>query len=1143
MAIFSIKLHLKKHIFYSIFLVLLAIAFGSCSTKKNTWASRTFQATNTRFNVYFNGYISYNEGLNNILKTNKEDYSTIIPMYPISTHANATGAKSDMDRTIEKCRKAIKLHSIKAKPKKNYKKMNSLEYKLFYNQEEFNPALSEAWLLLAKSEFHKGDFLGSAGTFSYIARHYSIDKNMVAVCKLWIVRAYGEMGWIYEAEQVLSKLNQDDLKHSNSGLFASVNADLLLKKKMYKEAVPFLELAAKSESNKPMRQRFQYILAQLYQKTGDTRAALGMYSNVIKQNPPYEMDFNARINRAQINSENVSKVRRELQSMLKNKNNKEYRDQLYYAIGNTYLNHGDTAQAIKNYILSADTSSRKGIDKAITLTKLGDLYYLKRKYALAQPCYEDASKILTIEHSDFAHVSKRAETLGELVSQNDIVLLQDSLQKLSKLSEKEKLIVINNIIAKLKESEKRAADQVLKENEVRTRGMMNEDEFATPPIGMSSIGGWYFYNPDIMRSGSTEFKRKWGNRKLEDNWRRTNKSSALFADENLANAIAKDSVAKDSSGVSKKSEEISDTKTPEFYLRQIPTTPDQLEKSDNETATALFTMGEIYKEKIEDYPMGISTFNDFITRFGKNTRIPDAYFNLYMIQTKLENNAEAELYRTKLITEFPDTKYSKILKLPDYKMQLKRMYAEQDSIYSLAYQAYKKSDFETVINHTDYVQKNFPLSALLPKFIFLNALSIGKKDTPEKFNVALTNLVTQYPTSDVSAMAKDILALMSQGKESKTGTTSGSLLTRREEKPQEEIEDIKEAKFSAEKQTRHRLMLVSSVSKENLHILQYNVASFNFSRFMIKDFDLVINRLDTIQNAVSVTGFESYDDASWYLNSSNSDTTLLKLYDEFKIRKIIISEENFGLLKNTFTLGDYLTFLAKPIEAGKTVATQVKTTERVAQTTTAAKKTEKPTAKNNPENKKNTSVVETKIAKVDTVISKEKTETQETVEKLDQKKTISADTISKNSTKTMAVSQPAVAVQPKTDDVPLYKGLFAYKANDAHYIALYVLSGTINYEKVKTAFESFNNQNYSAMSLKLKLEKINNLQIILIGSLPNAAAAKSYLLRIVKEKSLFEGLKGVNYRNLLGTQKNLNVVVEKNALNTYFDFMQEYYLK
>lgn len=1151
MLIFSIPNHLKKHFSYSILFALLIVLVSGCSTKKNTWVTRAYQATNTRFNVYFNGYVSYNEGLKNILKANKEDYSGVIPMYPISRHSNATTATSDMDRTIEKCRKAIKLHSIKVKPEKNLKKMNSPEYKLFYNQEEFNPAMKEAWLLLAKAEFHKADFLGAAGTFSYIARHYSTDKDVVAVCQLWIARAYGEMGWIYEAEQVLSKVEQDNLKHSNIGLLASVSADLLLKKHQYKEAIPFLELALSKEDDKDMQQRFGYLLAQLYQLTNDNKAAYDAYSKVIKLNPPYEMDFNARISRAQLNTENVYKVRKELRSMLKNPNNKEYLDQLYYALGNTYLNHGDTLQAIDNYKLSVDTSSTKGINKAVTLIKLADLYYQKREYVSAQPCYDEAAKIITNEHEDYARVTKRAETLSELVVQNDIVVLQDSLQELSTLSESKRLEVVNKIIAKLVADEKLAAEKLLKENEARNRNGAIDDNLALmAPIGANSQGGWYFYNPEIMRAGQTEFIRRWGKRKLEDNWRRTNKATSLFADENAnAEVVA---APGDTTAVQSKTTELSEVKNPQFYLRQIPITPAQLAKSNAEIATALFSMGEIYKDKIEDYPMAISTFNEFIRRFGTDKRVPDAYFYLYMIQTKQGNLAEAERCRTKLMTDYPNTKYSQILSQPDYSARIERMYHEQDSVYALTYKAYNASDFETVFQNVAYIQKNYPLATLMPKFLFLNALSVGKKDTQEKFRSALESLITNYPESDVSAMAKDILALMKQGQEAKKGTSSGTLLARRDETTKAEIADVAKMKFSTDKLTRHRLLLISSTSLENMHKLQYNVASFNFSRFMIKDFDLVINKLDTVRNSLSVTNFESYDEVSWYLNSIATDATISKMFADFQVQRVIISEENFGLLKNTYSLEDYLAFQSAPVPVKPATAVPGKSTKKTEVTIKEPiskqaappivkqedKKAEKPLAITD------TKAFETKPTESKTV-EKQLDKTDDKLVKKPDGNVAQQTQTSKPETTAKPVTQPTVtpAPQPKQDDVPLFKGLFAYRANEPHFIALYVLNGPVDFEKIKTAFDAYNAKNYSVMNLKVSLEKVDKLQIIIIGSFADASVAKSYLLRMVKEKTLFEGLKGANYRNLLGSQKNLNTVIQQNALNTYFEFMQEYYLK
>lgn len=900
---------MKKNALHIITNLLLVFLISGCSTKKNTWTSRTYQDVTTRFNVFFNGQLSFDEGMQNIQNANKEDFSTVIPMYPISKHSNASSAMSNMDRTIEKCRKSIKLHSIKAKPVKDEKRANLPKYQLFYNQEEFNPALKNAWLLLAKAEFHKGDFLGASSTFSYIGRHYSTDKDMVAQCQLWIVRSYAEMGWIYEAEQVLSKLEQDNLKRENTGLFAAVNADLLLKKHQFKEAIPFLELALSKETDKYSKMRFTYILAQLYQQTNDNKRAYDSYQKVIDANPPYEMDFNAHISMAQLNIGNISVTRKILRKMLINPNNKNYLDQLYFAIGNTYLVNNDTTEAISNYKLSIEKSKRNGIDKALTYIKLGDVYYSKRNYILAQPCYLGASKIISKEYADYNRVTKLAEMLGDLVVQANIVILQDSLQVLAALPESKQLEVVNKLIEKLKADEKAAA---VKAKQAAESAASNDDlpNMSNMRDQSGGAGNWYFYNPDLIQTGQTEFEKKWGQRTLEDNWRRTNKAAALFADEKKEQNLSKDTTD------TTQKEAISDVKSPKFYLRQIPNTQGKIKKSNAEIANALYQMGLIYKDKVNDYPQAITAFEDFLKRFGDEKRVPDVYYQLYLLEIMLERKTDAATYRTKLINEFPNTKYSKILSQPDYADGVARMYKEQDSIYKLAYDAYNKSDYETVFKHTDYFRKNFPLSTIMPKILFVNALSVGKKESPEKFKVVLNELVKTYPESDVSARAKDILALMKQGMEAKNGSSSGSLIAKRQELSKTENTEAVGKHFSNDRQLKHRLLLISLSKDPNMFRLQFNIASYNFSHFLIKNYDMAISKLDSL-STLSITGLESFDEAKWYENSVSIDEKVKELFLKYQIQKVVISEENYGLIKGPFNLEDYLTFQIKEQINGK----------------------------------------------------------------------------------------------------------------------------------------------------------------------------------------------------------------------------------
>jgi len=1071
-----------------------------------------------------------------------------------------------MDLAIEKCRKAIKLHSIKVKPQKNYKRSNSPEYKLFYNQEEFNPAMKDVWLLQGKAEFHKADFLGSVGTFSYIIRHFESDKNLQITCQLWIARAYGEMGWMYEAEQVLSGIQQNNLTHTNVGLFAAVNADILLKKHLYKEAIPFVQLALSKETDKYYKQRFSYLLAQLYQKSNDKKAAYDSYTKVINLNAPYEMEFSARVNRAQLNQGKISDIRKELLGLMKNRKNKDYLDLLYFALGNTYLQHADTLKAIENYKLSAEKSTQKGLAKAATLITLGDIYYTKRKYVLAQPCYEEAGRIITKDHEDYNRVSRLGEMLGELVVQNNIVELQDSLQRLSAMSEDKRLEVVNKIISKLTADEKAAAEKDTKEKQEAIAEAESESESMGQPIGMNNLnrpnkkaiggstGEWYFYNPNALKSGEAEFLKKWGKRKLEDNWRRMNKSSSVFAEENTT----KNETVKESADTTVNSKAISENKRPEFYLKQIPVSAVQIENSNADIATALFSMGQIYKDKIEDIPMSIATFEEFCRRFGSDKRVADAYFNIYQIQLKSGNQDQANIYRTKLITDFPDSKYQKILSQPDYAVRLENMYKEQDSIYSLTYKAFNQSDYKTVYKQVAYAKQNFPLSTLMPKFLFLNALSIGKSDKEENFRTALNDLLKSYPESDVSAMAKDILALMRQGKEAIQGTSGGSLLTRREEKAVR-VEDNKESdqQFTAEKDGRHSVLFISQLKDGVINKLLYNIASFNFSRFMIKDFDLVVSKLDSTRNVLAITNFESYDEAVWYLNSVSTDASLTNLLDQYKVQKVIISDKNFTLVKTTVNLDDYLLFHGKipenkqgtrvvlntpPVIEEKVIANDNSTRQVEKKVEATASKTVQKS-----EEKRETKLSEKPVENLSVAKAADKP-----IEKTVQPQISAA--------KTQTVSKPDMTVQkaevieketpamipakPKQETaVPLFKGLFAYRANEPHFVTIFIVSGSIDFAKVKPAFDEYNAKNYGIMNLKVSLENMNNQKMILVGPLNDAQIAKSYLLRMVKEKTLFQGLKAANYRNIVVTQENLNTIVQKNQLKTYFEFMQEYYLK
>lgn len=904
-----------KNRIYILFVLGMALAVQSCSTQKNTWASRSFHQTKTKYNIYYNGAISFREGEEAIRQANEDDFSTILNLYPVSNHAAAEASKSQMDRTIEKCRKCIKLHSIKARPKVDYdKKRRDPEYAAWLEQEEFNNQMGNAWILLAMAEFHKGDFLGSISTFNYIIRHYSNDVDMVARCQLWVARAYAEMGWLYEAEDMLSKVQVDHLSRKYAPLYAAVSADVLLKTKHYKDAIPFVKIALPNEKKRENKPRFQYVLAQLYQMNGEREAARNAYQKVIKMQPSNEMDFNARLRLAQLEKSPQDGIKL-LTKMAKLDKNKDQLDQIYGTIGDVYLAQKDTSKALEYYEKAIESSVQHGMAKAKVLVTAGDIYYQQRNYIKASPCYKEATQILSAESEQYARIQRRSETLDELVVEYSMVQLQDSLQHLATLTEEEQRVVVDSIIARLiraEEEEKERAAQAAREaeNDMGPRSVNTANMLG----GGAGSANWYFYNSQLLRSGKQTFRTQWGNRTLEDNWRRLSKAttgSIFDDDEELSDEeLLMDSTATDSTAMADVAPVETDTHKPEYYLQQIPKTEEDIAQSNELLARALYNMVYIYRDKVGDQLLSDEAFEDFCRRFPNHELLVDLYYMQYLTALKNNDMLKAEQYRQQIIATFPESNEAYIVSQPDYFQRLQRMAQEQDSLYEHTYQAYTQNNFAAVKTNKLYAEENYPLSPLMPRFLFLNAIAVAKTDGQPAFIVQLQEMVARYPESELAAMAKDMLALMGQGAESQQGEVA-SLKERRAQQSTDSVAADSEAvQFSTERNLPAMVLLVMENDEPKANQLLYEVALFNFSQFMIKDFDLkLLPTFEANTSALQIAGFEKMDEAEWYINLLQKNTTILQFLQANNVQVVAITEENFKLLNTHFSLQDYLSSL------------------------------------------------------------------------------------------------------------------------------------------------------------------------------------------------------------------------------------------
>ena len=902
---------MKRHIIYILLLCAYATMHTACSTQKNTWASRSFHQTKTKYNIYYNGNISFAEGEDAIREANEDDYSTVLNLYPVSNHEAAKAATSQMDRTIEKCRKCIKLHSIKARPKVNQeKRRKDPEYKAWLEQEEFNNQMGKAWLLLGKAEFHKGEFLGSISTFNYIARHYAYDKDIVAQCQLWSARAYAELGWLYEAEDVLRKVQVDHLSKNSAPLYSAVSADILLKTKQYDAAIPFVKIAVKNEDRRGNRPRFYYVLGQLYQVQGDKSAARNAYKRVLDLQPDNEMEFNARLQQSQL-EDDIQKSINILQKMAQLDKHKNRLDQIYGTIGDIYLEHEDTTKALEYYEKGIESSTENGINKAVVLVNAGDIYYKQRDYVKASPCYKEATQILSVENEQYARIQRRSETLDELVVEHNIVVLQDSLQRLAALSEEEQMKVVEKIIADLIQAEKDEAERLAQaeraaENDNGPRSVNTQNM-----LGGGGSGAWYFYNPQLMRSGKQTFRTQWGNRILEDNWRRLSKASTSSSFMATEEEIPEDSITNEETiSQAEQTAEIDDHK-PAFYLQQIPKTAEDIERSNQQIADALYNMVYIYRDRVGDQALSDATFQEYCRRFPTNERLVELYYMQYLTALKNQNNADAEQYRKAIIQQFPESKEATIVSQPDYFERLKKMSAEQDSLYENTYYNYLDNNFAAVKANKQYAEEHYPLTPLMPRFLFLNAIAVAKTEGQEAFTQELQDMVTRYPDNELTAMAKDMIALMGQGAESQASIGT-SLQDRRTVETTENIEEGDSVlAFSTETNMASIVLMIVPNDEKILNTLLYQVALYNFSQFMIKDFDLKqIPLFSQGQSALQVSGFDTLEEAKWYQKMLQKNNELMNWLNSNQGQIIPITEENATKL-GALSIEEYLKVIGR----------------------------------------------------------------------------------------------------------------------------------------------------------------------------------------------------------------------------------------
>nr|WP_255489397.1 tetratricopeptide repeat protein [Dysgonomonas sp. 216] len=916
-----------KNKFALVSILSVVLLFISCSNQKNTKTTRLYHEINTRYNIYFNAEVAYEEALQKKMDSYDENLSKIISVYPYYA-PNEKGEypkNSSFVTTIDKCTKAIKIHSIQVKPERNPGKRGNIAYQKWLEQREFNPFLKNAWLLMAKAEYQSVDYLKALTTFSYITRLYRQDIDVVVEARLWMAKSYTQMGWFYEAENVFKQIEMaGGVPDSQKKLYASVYTNYLIQSKKYEEAIPFLQQAIKYEGGEQST-RLKYLLGQVYAEQGNKEKAYEAFSKVSGLGVSFDYVFNARMQEARnLNIADLQQKKKTLSSlnrMTKQTKNKEYLDQVYYNIGYIHLQDGDTTNAIKNYRLAVEKSTRSGYDKAIAQVALGDLYFEKKDYVRAQPLYPEALGILGKTYERYDKLTLRSEVLNELVVYVEAVHLQDSLQVLAKMPEDERLAVVDKIIENLKKQreEERKQQELEKHNANRpSGGVLGAQQVTapqTPLLGQTDASKFYFYNTQTVSQGKQSFRNQWGDRRLEDDWRRKNKTSAAFDDffkqENQGEEVAEEGIPQpgveerpEGAPVIDKSQQVTDLDR-EYYLRQIPKTNATLRQSNDIIEDALYQMGLIYKNRLEDLGLSVDAFDEAIKRFPKTRNLEEIYYQLFIIYMQLGNKDMAELYRSKILAEFAGRDYATMLSDPNYEWNIRNLKTLENSLYQQTYDAYMGGSVSAVRSNYSTAKEKYTLSELMPKFMFLNSLTFAQTGDVEEFKKSLRELIDKYPNADVTALASEMLKGVLEGRSLVGGLTGmvwnmqfgGGGIT----------EGDSAVVFTDVPESKHLMMLIFDPKKVDRNQLLYDVADYNFSNFILQTFDLSFSDVGPLQ-MLQVKGFDSFKDIAEYTNKAFEDSSLVQQIDSSVIF-VPISADNYDILQRGKSLTDYFSFV------------------------------------------------------------------------------------------------------------------------------------------------------------------------------------------------------------------------------------------
>jgi|GEM_PF-2187970 len=873
---------------------------------KKNWniKRRIWQNTVTRYNSYYNAQRKFKDATTLLEERHKEKYTEQLSLYPYDLESGLGAIGGDMDTVVKKCAYDTHIHDPRSKWFDN---LYLLMGKAFFFKNDYESAITA--LKYVVNEYKDGDAkkkqkrgykkLPELNEIKFdkdnkvriateekrtglkVLAHHSVRNEAL----LWLGRAYAKNGQYGDAQSLFTILEEDKIfpDRLRDDLYIA-KAELEMEQGNDLSAIEPLEKALKQKSiETDSRNRISFLLAQLYAKDGNLSKSNQFLNEALKNKLPIEMEFYTKLNLAQnaiVGKGNKKEAIANLNSLAKEDKYEKWRAQSYLSLGNI-LQEDNPEEALKSYNNCLATKNNKKQQAAAYLGK-GEIYYEQSNFPLAKIAYDSAvafAKNAQPPLEDMLNINLRKDVLASLIQYTDVIGLEDSLQALSKKTEKEQISIIKKELRRLAKLER---ERLKKESAKLTAVTLTPGKF--------NKNAWYFYNNTSIQQGLIEFKTKWGDRQLADNWRRGGKEGLLAGGGN----------GNDSTGLKNSKGELTKSAEVKKMLAALYNSPSDFEDSDKKIIDAYFQLGIIYSSRLQEYKKSIQTFEGMNRRYPNHNQLAATLYSMMLSYEKLNQPQKAKALVGRIQKEYPNTKFAAILK---GNSNTGNAGNEQMTIaYDSAYQMLLRYEYENAIKNATASLNDAPSLELKPKFELVVARSLaGLKNIDSSIKIT-EKIIQNYPGSQEQRYAQDFLGYLKNTSfaSNDTATSNEGKKTKKKRNPN--------AVYTYDMNEEHLLLIYLTKIDGSTLALKAGFSDYNVMKHSAKKLKTNMNLITSTTGAMTIVEFKNADKAARFAKQVKREPKLFSQVNKNDYKIMTVSKSNFTELLKTRKVAEYLKF-------------------------------------------------------------------------------------------------------------------------------------------------------------------------------------------------------------------------------------------